>query len=181
MVVQRRTYHARWLVGLTLLWLAIGLQSAVLASENVTLEAPEGPVVLTVSGAISVTNQAEDAAFDHALLETLGLHTTQTSTPWHDETIQFSGPLARSVLHAVGADEAHTVIAVALNGYEVEIPVEDFYTYDVILATHANGVPMSVREHGPVFVIYPFDSDSRLHQETIYARSAWQVTRLLVD
>lgn len=174
MVSQRMMHHAPWLVGTAFLLLAASMPS-------VALEAPDGPAVLTVSGQISVTNQADEAVFDHAMLEALGRQTTVTSTPWHDETLRFTGPLARSVLQAVGAEEAQTVIAVAINGYEVEIPVEDFYTYDVIFATHANDTPMSVREHGPVFVIYPFDSDRSLHQETIYARSAWQVTHLLVD
>ena len=152
---------------------------AAMVSSSSALELPTGPVVLTVSGNISTTNQDEHAEFDQAMLAELGTHTTVTETPWHDKTMTFSGPLARSVLEAVDA-EGERVIAIALNDYEAEIPVADFYEYDVILATHANGEPMSVREHGPVFVIYPFDSDADLHKETIYSRSVWQVNRLLV-
>lgn len=152
---------------------------AAMVSTSSALEAPNGQVVLTVSGNIGTTNQGEQAEFDHAMFSELGMHTTVTSTPWHDETMTFSGPLARSVLEAVDA-QGDSVIAIALNDYEAEIPVADFYEYDVILATHANGEPMSVREHGPVFVIYPFDSDADLHKETIYSRSVWQVNRLLV-
>ncbi|XGA79800.1 molybdopterin-dependent oxidoreductase [Halomonas sp. CH40] len=152
---------------------------AAMVSTSSALEAPTGQAVLTVSGDIGATNQGERAVFDHAMFSELGMHTTVTATPWHDETITFSGPLARSVLEAVDA-QGDSVIAIALNDYEAEIPVADFYEYDVILATHANGEPMSVREHGPVFVIYPFDSDADLHQEIIYSRSVWQVNRLLV-
>ncbi|XKF15387.1 molybdopterin-dependent oxidoreductase [Halomonas sp. BLK-85] len=152
---------------------------AAMVSTSSALEPPTGEVILTVSGDIGVTNQDDQAVFDHAMFSELGMHTTVTATPWHDQTMTFSGPLARSVLEAVDA-QGDEVIAIALNDYEAEIPVADFYEHDVILATHANGEPMSVREQGPVFVIYPFDSDADLHKETIYSRSVWQVNRLLV-
>jgi len=148
-------------------------------SNSSALEPPTDAAVLTVSGEIGEKNQGKQAVFDHAMFSELGMHTTVTATPWHDETMSFSGPLARSVLEAVEA-KGDSVIVMALNDYEAEIPVEDFYNYDVIFATHANGAPMNVREHGPIFVIYPFDSDAELHKETIYSRSVWQVNRLLV-
>lgn len=163
---------ARFFLYSSVIWSAM-------VSTSSALDTPTGPVILTISGDIGETNQGDKAAFDQAMFDELGTHTTVTSTPWHDETITFSGPLARSVLEAVDS-QGDNVIAIALNDYEAEIPVADFYTYDVILATHANGEPMSVREHGPIFVIYPFDSDAGLHQEAIYSRSAWQVNRLLV-
>ena len=164
-------------LGQTLL-LTAGLTSA---SLSFGLEAPEGRVILTVSGDISETNVGDTAVFDHAMLEALEGRVTVTRTPWHDQQMTFEGPLARALLEAVGAEEGERVRAIALNDYEVSIPVEDFYAYDVILATHANGSRMSVREHGPVFVIYPFDAHPELNQETIYSRSAWQVNRLIID
>ncbi|WP_235818950.1 oxidoreductase [Vreelandella massiliensis] len=150
------------------------------ASASFALEPPKDRVILTVSGDIGETNAEDKAAFDYPMLEALGSHTIVTSTPWHDQQMTFEGPLARDLLEALDA-EGESVRAVALNDYEVTIPTEDFYTYDVILATHANGSRMSVREHGPIFVIYPYDQHTELNQETIYARSAWQVNRLIVD
>ncbi|WP_202951824.1 molybdopterin-dependent oxidoreductase [Spiribacter curvatus] len=143
------------------------------------LEPPTGTPILTVSGDIGVTNQGDQAVFDYEMLESLGTHTTRTSTPWHDGTQTFTGPLIRSLLDTVDA-EGERIIAKALNDYESEIPIEDFTTYDVILATHQNGERMSVRDRGPIFVIYPFDSDPALYQETIISRSVWQVNRIQV-
>lgn len=146
----------------------------------VALEPPEGRVILTVRGDIETTNQNGQAAFDAAMLAALDGRTIETETPWHEGEQTFRGPLARSVLEAVGAD-GEAVVASALNDYAAEIPVSDFERYDVILATHLNGERMSVRERGPIFVIYPFDTNPDLHQETIYGRSVWQVNELTVE
>ena len=39
---------------------------------------------------------------------------------------------------------------------------------------------MSVRDKGPLFVIYPFDEAPELNNETYYGRSAWQVKSIEV-
>jgi hypothetical protein len=48
----------------------------------------------------------------------------------------------------------------------------------VILAIKRNGEYMSVRDKGPLFVIYPYDSSPDLKSQTYYARSAWQVAKI---
>ena len=144
------------------------------------LETPEGRVILSVSGDIGTTNQGDRAVFDAAMLAELEGRTLETETPWHDGPKTFRGPLARAVLDAVDA-RGEQVTATALNDYGAEIPVSDFREYDVILATHKDGERMSVRERGPIFVIYPFDNHPELHRETIYGRSVWQVNRLRVE
>jgi hypothetical protein len=40
--------------------------------------------------------------------------------------------------------------------------------------------PMSVREKGPLWVIYPFDDVPEYQNETIYSRSIWQLDRIEV-
>ena len=40
---------------------------------------------------------------------------------------------------------------------------------------------MSVREKGPLWVIYPFDSDPEYQTEVIYSRSIWQLDRIVVE
>ena len=73
-----------------------------------------------------------------------------------------------------------TVTAVALNDYVVDIPIEDFGRFGVVLALKQDGAYMPVRGKGPLFIIYPFDSDPRLQAEIFYRRAAWQVRRLVV-
>jgi len=84
------------------------------------------------------------------------------------------------LMAAVGA-RGKTVRAVALNDYAITIPVEDFARHGVILALKRDGQYMPIRDKGPLFVIYPYDSKPELKTQIYYARSAWQVKRLEVQ
>lgn len=144
------------------------------------LPAPTGDVVLTVSGNIDNAGPDGTAKFDLAMLEALEQRTTTTVTPWYDSERTFSGPLASAVLDAVGAHG--TVIRVtAINDYSADIPIEDLTSAPVILATTINGTYMSVRDKGPLFVIYPFDLDHALYNEAVFGKSVWQVVALEVQ
>ncbi len=158
------------------LFVSIGIARAEGAG---TLPLPEGRPILTITGAITVTNQTGAAAFDLAMLDALGIHETRTSTPWHEGVPAFSGPLASDLLRAVGATGG-TVRLIALNDYSADVPVEDFLQYPSILATRLNGTPMSVRQNGPVFLIYPFDQFPDLYNEVYFGRSVWQIARIEV-
>lgn len=144
------------------------------------LDAPEGAVMLVVSGNITHTNVGDEAHFDKAMLEALTQRETVTRTPWHDGEVRFSGPLGRAVLDAVGA-EGENMRVIALNDYASNIPVADFENHEVILAMQANGNMLRVRDHGPLFVIYPFDEYPELMNEEILMRSVWQVARIDVE
>lgn len=136
--------------------------------------APTGPVVLTVTG-----SNGEQAAFDQGMLDALPQHETITHTPWHDGQQVFSGPLFRTVLEAAGA-EGETATVVAINDYAADLPRADIETIPVILATRRNGELMTVRENGPIFVIYPFDAQPELFNEVYFGRSVWQVKAIVV-
>lgn len=140
---------------------------------------PTGEIILTVTGAIDTTNAAGGAEFDLAMLEAMPNHATTTTTPWYDSAHTFTGPLGSDLLAAVGAQGTMLKVT-ALNDYATEIPVEDFVNYPVILATRLDGTEMSVRDKGPIFIIYPFDEASELNNETYFGRSAWQVKSIEV-
>lgn len=154
------------------------LATAVTAGAS-ELPAPTGPVVLTVSGAIAHTNIDGAAAFDQAMLDGLAQHTTHSETPWYDGARSFSGVLLSSVLEAVGA-KGETMTATALNAYSAEIPVADVINDPVILASRVDGKLLSIRDKGPLFVIYPFDTNPELYNEVYFGRSVWQVASLKV-
>lgn len=107
----------------------------------------------------------------------LAQRTITTATPWYPGPRSFTGPLLRDVLAAAGVS-GRTIRATALNDYRVEIPMDDAQQFDVVLAHLLDGKPMSVREKGPLFVIYPFDSQPRLRNQTYFARCIWQVKAL---
>jgi hypothetical protein len=143
------------------------------------LAEPSGPVVLSVTGTVERANRDGRADFDMAMLEALPQHSFVTATPWFKTARRFSGPLLRDVIAAAGA-KGDTLNALALNGYKVEIPTEDSQNFKVLMATRLDDQPMSVRDKGPLLIIYPYDDNADLRAARYYNRSAWQLRTLHV-
>lgn len=161
---------------------ALVLMAAVVAApvDAQELQQPQGPIILTITGDISTTNAAGRADFDRGMLEGLPQVILTTTTSWTDGAVTFEGPLVRDVLALVEAD-GERVTATALNDYAVEIPAVDFYDYDVILALLMDGQPMSVRDKGPIWIVYPRDLYAELQTVEYNARWIWQLRSLDVE
>ncbi|TPP09692.1 molybdopterin-dependent oxidoreductase [Rhizobium glycinendophyticum] len=155
------------------------LMGAVSSTSALALDAPKGPVVLTVKGAITNTNAGDTAEFDLAMLEALAGRKATMETPWTDGKVTFEGPLLSALLEAVGS--TGTLLSVkALNDYAAEVPAEDA-KIATMLATRMDGRPMSVRDKGPLMVVYPFDQDPGLYNEKYFSRSVWQIKEIEVS
>lgn len=162
-------------IAIALVFLAFGGPA-----QAAPLPQPKGEVILEIAGKIGNSNGGGVAAFDREMLESLGLETIKTTTPWHAGEVRFEGVSLRKLMSKVAA-EGKTVKAVALNDYATVIPIEDFEAHGTILALKRDGQYMPVRDKGPLFIIYPYDSDPHLKSQLYYARSAWQVKRLEVQ
>lgn len=143
------------------------------------LDKPTGDVVLTVTGAIEETNTTSAAEFDLAMLEKLSGRDASLETPWTEGKVTFSGPFMAELIKAVGG-HGKSLRVTALNDYAVEVPFSDATDIKTILATRMNGEPMSVRDKGPLFLIYPFDLDPSLYNEKYFSRSVWQIKSIEV-
>ena len=173
-----RLVQGLFLVALCALWLGAG-PLASRAAEAQELSAPEGRVILTISGRIDHTNTKGVAEFDRAMLEAMPFTTVETMTPWTDAVARFEGPLARDLLKRVGA-RGGRLLATAINDYAVEIPIEDFESYQVILAMKMDGKTLRTRNKGPLWIIYPWSDQPGLRNETGYSRSIWQVKEMVI-
>ena len=154
----------------------------VLAAQPVVAEPlapPAGPVVLTVKGAISSTNVADTASLDLPLLQSMGTVTITTTTIWTDGPQRFEGVSLHNLLAALGA-KGTSVQAMALNDYAVDIPITDAIEGGPILAFRMNDVMLSPRDKGPIWLIYPYDSNPEYQSEVVYSRSIWQLDRMEV-
>ncbi|OHX10713.1 hypothetical protein BI347_19535 [Chromobacterium sphagni] len=150
------------------------------AHADPILDQPTGKVVLTIRGQISNKNRDNDAVFDMAMLSKLPQHTIATHTPWLPGISKFTGPYLQDVLALVGA-RGKSLKAIALNDYKTDIPLEDVTRFNVVLARLLNDKPMPVRDKGPLFIVYPYDSQAALRSEIYYNRSAWQLKTLQVE
>ncbi|PXA98120.1 oxidoreductase [Nostoc sp. 3335mG] len=144
------------------------------------LPAPTGPVLLTVNGNVTVTNSPNGAEFDREMLYALGLEEVRTTTAWTDGIQVFEGVLLKSVLDRVGA-RGTVITATAINEYVAPIPMEDPEKYRVLLAAKMNGVEMTVRDRGPLWVVYPREDHAELLEPHRNDRWVWQVRELNVQ
>jgi hypothetical protein len=159
-------------------WLAAFV--LVLAGPALALDAPKGPVVLTVSGKIADSNKGAVAEIDMAMLKALPQHTFTTDTPWDKRPVKFSGPLLRDVLAMVKASGTE-LKAVAVNDYAVSVPVADAQQFNVVLAVLMNDRDIPSRTKGPLFLIYPFNSHPSLNAKAYQERSIWQLKALQIQ
>lgn len=115
-------------------------------------------------------------------LQALPQQRIATHTQWTDGQSVFEGPLVRDVLALAGItpSSGKLLVATALNDYEVDIPLEDFFTWDVILARKQDGRELSRRDRGPLWIVYPRDTDKQLQDARYDHRWAWQLHRLSV-
>lgn len=146
-------------------------------AENIA--APSGAPVLTISGELNTTNVADTLVLDREALAALPVTSFETSTIWTDGAHTFQGVSLHDLAALVGATEG-AFMATAINDYSVEIPMEDAVDGGPIVAYLMDGEEMSVREKGPLWVIYPYDSKADYRTEVIYSRSIWQLDRLEV-
>ena len=158
----------------------LGAAALFLTGPAHALDAPKGKVFLSLSGNIQLKNAGERADFDMDMLAALPQHSFTTRTPWYQEAKKFTGPLLRDVLAAAGA-QGKTLKAVALNNFKVEVPVSDVRQFPVIVARLMDDKPMPIRDKGPLFIIYPFDTDIALQSTRYYSRSAWQLRAIEVQ
>ena len=157
--------------------LSLMVSSQVWAGE---LPKPTGKVLLTLSGNIENTNEDGKAVFDVASLEKLGMVTFQTTSPWYNGRTTFTGISLQKLMDYVGA-KGSLVKVTALNDYTTEIPLSDFKKYNAILALKINGKYMRIRDKGPLFIVYPYDSMPELNNQIYYSRSAWQVSSMDIE
>ncbi len=164
--------------GLGILMLSFNL---VMTPANAqALPKPKGSVILTVSGRISQRNAGDLAEFDAEMLKAMPASQIVTKTPWRASATRFSGPALKTLLSAVGA-QGKVLRLIALDRYEVSIPIEDVARFGPVLAMRMDDRELKIRDRGPVLLMYPFDSFPELNTEIYFGRSIWQLQRIVVE
>ena len=141
------------------------------------LPALSGPVVLTVTGLDPGKYPDGKAEFDMAMLAALGEAKITTSSIWTEGSHDFTGPPLMALESYLTIGDA-TLSLHALNDYAVKMPSTAVEAGAPILATKMDGQWMPVRDKGPIWVIFPYDTAPRYRSDTIYSRSVWQLDRI---
>ena len=161
----------------TALTLLLALSPLVISPAVYALDAPTGPVLLTLAGAIGVTNAGDTLQLDQVALDALPKTVIKTQTPWTEGLVEFEGVALKDLLTLVGA-KGTALTATAINDFSVDIPVTDADNPHVIVALRLNGALMPVREKGPLWIIYPLTDEPELETEETKSKMIWQLNRL---
>ena len=150
--------------------LAAGVSQSAFADTHFT-------PVLTISGDVASTSDDTVLSMDMDMLRQLPATTFETSTIWTDGVHIFTGVSLMDLMAELGVEDG-VLVATAINDYAVEIPVSDAVENGPIIAYLMDGEEMTVRDKGPLWVIYPYDSNADYRSEVVYSRSIWQLDRL---
>lgn len=135
----------------------------------------KGDIILTVTDPSGTSIN-----YDLAAIEALGSTTLDTHTSWTDGPQRFTGIRASVLLAALGIRGA-TVRSLTLNNYETSMSVKDLTDYPVIIAYKRNGEYLSIRNKGPLWIIFPVKDFPELDGLETDQKMAWNLRHLIVE
>lgn len=153
--------------------LAAVLTGTVLFGEtSLADESSNQTVLLTVTGALdNPTRGAYDpdsdkffgynevdfskaAQFDFEGLSALDMVKVKADFPKGRQIREFEGPLLVDVLKAAGAT-GETVTMQALDGYSIEVPLQELQDAGAVVALKRDGVAFGIGDFGPTQIVFP--------------------------
>ena len=159
MKMRRRELLA---LGTSALFVGMGTQS--LASEIVlSLRNPK------IDGAHGEMHFSLDA------LRAMEQHAFRTGNQYIDNVAEFRGPLAHQVVDMIGRAGVTGARMTANNDYFTEIEIDELEKFNAILAIEMDGKPLSRREKGPIWLMYPIDGYPELQDSAYNNRLIWQL------
>ena len=154
--------------------------STVVAALLVLSSASSADTILTVT--VKKSDQ-DDRVIEYSMadMEAMEQYTLVTANEFIDGKQEFIGPLVRDILIAVGAGDVTLARVTAANDYFVEIPTEEFFRYDAVLALTMGGQPFSMRDKGPIWLMYPMSDHEELKDPVFNNRLIWQLVGMELE
>ncbi|MBB4104803.1 molybdopterin-dependent oxidoreductase [Allorhizobium borbori] len=119
-------------------------------------------------------------AVTEEVIDKVGTTSFKSVLPSTDEPFYVvRGPLLRDIVAASGF-KGSSVTVQAFDGYEMDIPGDDYMKNDVILAIETNGKRLTRRDRGPAWIAYPSVEFPEFQGDGYAARSVWQVKDIIV-
>lgn len=177
MFLGREQGSARHLFGIFLIMSLFCIPAMAQETSGTNLPPPAQHVILDVRGDIANTNVDDAALFDMEMLKALPSARLETTTAVTDGVRRFQGFLMRDLLERVGA-QGSTVTATALNDYVIDIDIDEFDRFDILVAYEMDGRQLLPSDKGPLWIVYPRDQHTELQDIRYDYRWVWQLRRL---
>ena len=140
--------------------------------------AAAGGAALAQDAVLTITDGKQTVEIKQAELAALKQDVIETSTPWTEGTVKFSGPSFTEILNKAGL-AGETVTTEALDGYSVEIPRSALTADGAILALSMNDAPLPA-DKAPFWIVFPYDQSPEMSDEAHQSYSAWAVKALTI-
>lgn len=167
-------HHRRQFLSATAL---AGVAVPMLSNAQHAPKTAHSPILLTVSGLISVGNRGpldptldrmmfkqklkfdKAQVFDFAALTAMPAVTIKPTLEYDNKPHVLKGPLLVNVMKTCGANitETTTFFMRAVDGYAAQVSAADAIKYRFIVATHLDGLPMALGGLGPLWGVYDAD------------------------
>jgi len=139
-----------------------------------------GPALGQDGNALRLTvSQSETIQLNLEELDALDQIEFTTNTIWLSGETHFSGVSLKALLRQF-AIKGNKIEMTALDGYAVSMSIADLEDNAPIISTRLNGKIIPIRENGPYWVVFPYDSDKKYQTEINFARSIWQLKHIRV-
>ncbi|PCJ04806.1 MAG: oxidoreductase [Rhodobacteraceae bacterium] len=139
----------------------------------------DAQVLLQVEIQSTAGSEGVITQFNLADLQALPTVSFETETIWTEGVQRFTGVSLAALTRHLGVNEG-TLLFQAINDYSAEIPVSYAVDGGPIVAYQRNGALMSTRDKGPLWIIFPFDSNPAYKTEEIFSKSVWQLVRIVI-
>jgi hypothetical protein len=155
-------------------FLVVASAAAALCAPPVTAQQAQGTAAMK-RGALTIRTPSGTREIGLTQIESLGLRSVTTRSPWEAGAVQFEGVLFHDLLRHVGLEEAASVIVTARDGYQQMIPREDWADWPLLLATRQDGKPLTGSKRGPTRLVYPISDHPELESPTYDPRWIWAI------
>jgi len=151
---------------------AAGLALCTLSPLSLAATPADGPIMLTVTGAVSNPNRGgydpdtdkffgynevifeKAREFDFNDLAGLEMVSVKADFPKGRQIHDYEGPLLADVLQAAGAT-GDKLIVQALDGYAIEVSLQELIENGAVVALKRNGKMFGIGDFGPTQIVFP--------------------------
>jgi hypothetical protein len=135
------------------------------ATAGGPLPAPDGDVILKVTGDLSLPNVDDECHFDADLFDQHAI-SQDLDDPWMGDGLEYRGLTLNKVWELCGgSDEAGAMVMVAKDGMTVEIAAEDLMEWPIMLAYQVDGADLIDDLGGPVKLVFPAEAADTYSQD----------------
>ncbi|SEK97159.1 hypothetical protein SAMN05443999_10338 [Roseovarius azorensis] len=136
-------------------------------------------VIMTITYDMPRNDQTGAITLTEDQIRDLPRLTFNTTTIWTSGVQKFTGVPLRALLDHYGL-EGREIVLSAANDYRITIPMSEIRTDAPMIAYERNDRPMSLRDYGPLWLVYNYDGDAANRTQTVFSRSIWQLDHITV-